>query len=115
MYQLTILCILFTGLHVGSNSNKKLPGGHRKRPTRTLSSTPHTEAFRFMAGSDEMQKHYLLGAGIGLAILSRQFYKAKKTIPFKISYFLTWPVLGTGVIQLVQTEQQSKIDERIQR
>ena len=61
------------------------------------------------------EKNVLLGAGVGLALLSRHFYKAKKTIPFKISYFLTWPVLGTGIIQLVQTKKQLEINEILQK
>lgn len=61
------------------------------------------------------EKNLLLGAGLGLAFLSRHFYKTKKTIPFKISYFLTWPVLGTGIIQLVQTQQQLVIQEKLQK
>ncbi|KAI8103025.1 hypothetical protein M9434_005813 [Picochlorum sp. BPE23] len=44
------------------------------------------------------QKEGLLAAGLACAASAFVFYKQKKTKPFKIAYFLTWPVLGAGII-----------------
>lgn len=44
------------------------------------------------------KKEGLLAAGLACAASAFVFYKQKKTKPFKIAYFLTWPVLGAGII-----------------
>jgi len=44
------------------------------------------------------RKEGLLAAGLACAASAFVFYKQKKTKPFKIAYFLTWPVLGAGII-----------------
>ena len=50
-------------------------------------------------------------SGLALAFASWRFYKAKQTTMFKLSYFLTWPVLGSGIIFELQREQNKRIDQ----
>jgi hypothetical protein len=42
----------------------------------------------------------LIGAGMLTVSGAALFYKQKKTLPFKVAYFLSWPLLGAAVIQV---------------
>ncbi len=90
--------------------------GYLDRPLNThIIDVFHMTDTGHVSTSNVVERNVLLGAGLGLALLSRHFYRAKMTTPFKISYFLTWPVLGTGIIQLVQTQQQVEINQRLEK
>ena len=52
-------------------------------------------------------------SGLALAFASWRFYKAKQTTWFKLSYFLTWPVLGSGIIYELQREQNKRIEQLV--
>ena len=55
------------------------------------------------------KKEGLLAAGLACAASAFVFYKQKKTKPFKIAYFLTWPVLGAGIINYgMPTDEEMK-------
>lgn len=51
-----------------------------------------------LQSTQSTRKKGLLAAGLVCAGSAFVFYKQKKTRPFKIAYFLTWPVLGAGII-----------------
>lgn len=49
----------------------------------------------------------LLGAGISCVAGASLFYRRRQTLPFKVAYFLSWPILGSAIILLgTPTEQQ---------
>lgn len=41
--------------------------------------------------------------------LLQVFYKRKKTLPFKVAYFLSWPVLGSAIISTFQPSEDKMI------
>eukprot|EP00892_Ulva_mutabilis_P000704 jgi/Ulvmu1/10634/UM066_0013.1 len=48
----------------------------------------------------------LVAAGSCIAAASTYFYRTKQTLPFKVSFFLACPVLGSGIILLCQPPPQ---------
>lgn len=40
----------------------------------------------------------LLSVGTCCALSTLYFYRARRTIPFKVSHILTWPTLGTALM-----------------
>lgn len=40
----------------------------------------------------------LLGAGMWCVAAATIFYKQKKTVPFKVAYFLSWPIMGSALL-----------------
>jgi hypothetical protein len=59
--------------------------------------------------------YILLASGLALAASARSFHRAKMTLPFKISYFAAWPVLGTGIIRYLQIGSESRMREKLQK
>jgi len=49
-------------------------------------------------GGLTVQQGAFLGAGMLTVSGAALFYRQKKTLPFKIACFLSWPVLGTAVL-----------------
>jgi hypothetical protein len=48
----------------------------------------------------------LLAAGAGLIAVNRVALHAKHTPIYKLTYFLSWPVAGTGVLFAVQPDPE---------
>jgi hypothetical protein len=47
-----------------------------------------------------------LGAGMLCVSAAAFFYRAKRTTPFKIAYFFSWPVLGGAFISTFAPNRQ---------
>jgi len=41
-----------------------------------------------------------MGAGMLCVSGAALFYRQKRTTPFKLAYFLSWPVLGTAILKV---------------
>lgn len=57
----------------------------------TVSSTSGREGLNVRDGA-------LVGAGMICVSGAAIFYKQKRTLPFKLAYFLSWPLLGAALI-----------------
>lgn len=55
----------------------------------------------------------LIGAGMWAATAATIFYRQKKTLPFKIAYFASWPLLGTAVL-LAATPGRDSMEQKLQ-
>lgn len=58
-------------------------------------------------GHTQRTKHaVLLGAGIACAGAATYFYKRRQTFPFKVAYFMTWPVLGSAILLTLSPSEE---------
>jgi hypothetical protein len=55
----------------------------------------------------------MLGAGMLCVSGAALFYRQKKTLPFKIAYFLSWPVLGSAMIYAWGPSEQEMAQVRV--
>jgi len=56
------------------------------------------EPLRRKEGQLDVKQAAKLGAGMLCVSAAAYFYRAKRTTPFKIAYFFSWPVLGGAFI-----------------
>lgn len=54
----------------------------------------------------------MLGAGMMAVSGAAMFYRAKKTTPFKIAYFMSWPLLGGAAIRVFGPKRQEMEEVR---
>ena len=57
-------------------------------------------------GQELYREELLIAAGVASALSATFFYRQKKTIPFKLAYFLSWPLLGTAILTAVSPDQE---------
>jgi len=57
-------------------------------------------------GQEVYKEEILIAAGVASALSATFFYRQKKTIPFKLAYFLSWPLLGTAILTAVSPDQE---------
>lgn len=52
---------------------------------------------------------FVHSAGLQCVGAATYFYRHKKTLPFKVAYFLSWPILGSAILYaFMPTQQQMK-------
>ncbi|KAK9798223.1 hypothetical protein WJX73_009271 [Symbiochloris irregularis] len=56
----------------------------------------------------------LMGAGMTCVAGASLFYHRKQTVPFKVAYFLSWPVLGSAFI-LLGTPSDEQLVKRLEK
>lgn len=61
-----------------------------------------------------VQEGAIIGAGMTSAAAATFFYKRKQTLPFKLAYFVSWPLLGTALMWAV-APRNDKLIERMER
>ena len=59
------------------------------------------------SGGLTVQQGASLGAGMMCVSGAAMAYRAKKTLPFKLAYFLSWPVLGTAILTTFSPDKRA--------
>ena len=55
--------------------------------------------------------HYLFGAGVCATCSAIISFRLRRTIPFKVSYLIAWPTLGSSVILYAQQHARQEMEE----